>query len=387
MHSEFFSGPNFSGRSEALLGLLRSGKLGAQAFFIGPYAEAALSGLSSSVTDEVALYCARPLRERPAFNQLDIPSCRTRKPQYLSGGEQVLLALHCFSLSALDSVAVDTALEQLDEINRSAALRYLDSGAFNVALIDNRAAPQGWIENVREKSAPAYAIDWSALDKLIVPQRGSEIEIRRLNFAYRKDKTIFNNASATLSPGQAYRLYGANGAGKTTLLKILVGALAPHNSEVMLGGARYTPWSDGKAALAMATQNPDQQWCGATLSEDMVRRRKALGERATMLGDERLTALANALGISSLDQHLYELPLAARKRVSWLWPLAGAHPWIVLDEPTLGQDRDTREQFSRLLSRLCGAGYGILFVTHDDEFAAMLPHRVLQIENSAISSL
>jgi energy-coupling factor transporter ATP-binding protein EcfA2 len=386
MHREFFSGPNFSGRSEALLALLRSGRLGEQTFFIGPYAEAALSGLSSSVTDEIALYCARPPRERPVFHQLDIAACAARKPQYLSGGEQVLLALHCFSRSALDAVAVDTALEQLDEVNRAAALGYLASGAFNVALIDNRAAPAGFTETPRELPMPSYAIDWPALGTLIVPQRATRIEIRRLNFAYGKSKTIFRDASATISPGQAYRLYGANGAGKTTLLKILAGALAPTNSEVMLGGTRYAPWRDGKAALAMATQNPDQQWCGATLAEDMTRRRKALGERGAMLNDARLTALANALGIASLDQHLYELPLAARKRVSWLWPLAGAHPWIVLDEPTLGQDRDTRENFARLLGKLCGAGYGILFVTHDDEFATMLPHRLLQIEDCAISS-
>ena len=387
MHSEFFSGSNFSGRSEAMLKLLRSGKLGSEAFFVGPYAEAALSGLSSSVTDEISLYSARPARTRPLFNQLDIPSCRARKPQYLSGGEQVLLALHCFSLSALDTIAVDTALEQLDAVNRAAALEYLDSGAFNVGLIDNRAAPRGWIETARDTTPSSYTIDWAALDALIVPQRAAEIEIKRLNFAYRKGRAIFRDASAKLSPGQAYRLYGANGAGKTTFLKILAGALAPTDSNIALGGAHYAPWRDGKSALAMATQNPDQQWCGATLHEDVTRRRKALGNRAKTLGDERLLAFANALGIASLDQHLYELPLAARKRVSWLWPLAGAQPWIVLDEPTLGQDRDTRENFARLLTRLCATGYGILFVTHDDEFAAMLSHRVLQIENAAISAI
>ena len=386
MHKEFFAGANFSGRSAALLELLRGGKLCSEAFFIGPYAEAALSGLSSSVTDEISLYCARPARTRDIFNQLDIEACRARKPQYLSGGEQVLLALHCFSRSALDTVAVDTALEQLDETNRAAALEYLNSGAFNVALIDNRAAPQGWIEIAREAASSGYGIDWNALDALAVPQRAAEIEIRKLNFAYRNGKTIFSDASAKLTPGNAYRLNGANGAGKTTLLKILAGALAPSSSDVRLGGARYAPWRDGKAALAMATQNPDQQWCGATLSEDMMRRRKAIAERGKMLSDDRLLALAKALGLETLDQHLYELPLAARKRVSWLWPLAGAQPWIVLDEPTVGQDKATRENLAKLLTQLCGAGYGILFVTHDSEFAAALPHRVLQIENETITA-
>ena len=37
-------------------------------------------------------------------------------------------------------------------------------------------------------------------------------------------------------------------------------------------------------------------------------------------GDGALAELARNLGVSSLDQHLYELPLVARKRMSWFWP-------------------------------------------------------------------
>ena len=87
---------------------------------------------------------------------------------------------------------------------------------------------------------------------------------------------------------------------------------------------------------------------------------------------------------ASLDQHLYELPLAARKRISWLWPFAGAHPWIMLDEPTIGQDDETCRALARTLERLCHAGYGVMFVTHDDAFAAAVPHRVLRVENKQI---
>src|SRR2546421_12500496 len=40
--------------------------------------------------------------------------------------------------------------------------------------------------------------------------------------------------------------------------------------------------------------------------------------------DELLASLAQKLGVRARDQHLYELPLAARKRLSWLWPFSGA---------------------------------------------------------------
>jgi energy-coupling factor transport system ATP-binding protein len=104
-----------------------------------------------------------------------------------------------------------------------------------------------------------------------------------------------------------------------------------------------------------------------------------------MLTQARISALARQLGIGSTDQHLYELPIAARKRISWLWPFAGAHPWIMLDEPTIGQDGETCRALARTIQQLCQSGYGVMFVTHDDDFAAAVPHRVLRIKNKRIS--
>src|SRR3974390_547309 len=142
------SGPNFSGRSGALMALLRDGALAPESFYIGPYSEAALSGLTSTIAAEIEIYRAQPgpppAKLRPAFARLDFAALGRREPQTLSGGEQVLLALHCFSLSAYDTLAIDTALEQLDRANRAAALDCLDprnERVETVALIDNRLPP------------------------------------------------------------------------------------------------------------------------------------------------------------------------------------------------------------------------------------------------------
>jgi ABC-type multidrug transport system ATPase subunit len=134
-----------------------------------------------------------------------------------------------------------------------------------------------------------------------------------------------------------------NGAGKTTFLKLLAGVLAPDSGTIELNGNPYAPWRTGNRAFAFATHNPDHQWCGATLAEDIGRRRGVLTKQGINVPpDETLAALASCLGIRSMDQHLYELPLVARKRLSWLWPFSGVMPWVMLDEPTLGQDRARR---------------------------------------------
>ena len=61
-----------------------------------------------------------------------------RDPQSLSGGEQVMLSLDCFSQSGYRTIAIDTALEQLDPQNRAAALDHLRACDADVFLIDNR---------------------------------------------------------------------------------------------------------------------------------------------------------------------------------------------------------------------------------------------------------
>jgi len=382
---EFISGPNFSGRSRAIHA--RAQGFGVPTYFIGPYAEAALSGLSSTIADEIEIYRAKDHpADRPGFRA--VVTDPRRKPQTLSGGEQVLLALHCFSLSAYRALAIDTALEQLDTANRGDALRYLDANSsFDVVLTDNRARPPNWNCTQLIASGTQFICNWDGLRGRLRPQHAPAVAIQQLSFGYRPGQDVFSNAAVALEPGRAHRLFGPNGSGKTTFLKILVGALLPRSALITLDGVAYEPWRSGNRALALATQNPDQQWCGATLREDLARRRAALTNRgdADALADDRVAELARDLGVPSLDQHLYELPLAARKRISWLWPFAGAHPWIMLDEPTVGQDDDTCRELARTLEALCSAGYGVVFVTHDDAFASAVPHRVLNVENQRIS--
>src|SRR5262249_34638428 len=141
MPRTFIAGANFSGRSAALRARLE----GCETFFLGPYAEAALSGLSSTVADEIALYTrADP---GPSASPIDWTRFTDPKPATLSGGEQVLLALRCFAGSSYTRIGIDTALEQLDRQNRAWAVDFLDArdDRFDIVLIDNRIEQlPGW---------------------------------------------------------------------------------------------------------------------------------------------------------------------------------------------------------------------------------------------------
>jgi energy-coupling factor transporter ATP-binding protein EcfA2 len=379
------TGANFSGRSRALADLLRDPTFAPPSFFVGPYAEAALSGLTSSVADEILIYRARePIAVRRPYAPIDFAAFARRKPQTLSGGEQVMLALHCFSQSAYRGVGIDTALEQLDGSNRSSALDYLgrgDENDFNVGIIDNRidAAPPQWSHIRREAESAQFDADLAGFAHEARPAAAVPLGIHDLHFRYRQGEDIFRAVNLRLEPGIAYRLRGRNGAGKTTLLKILIGVLRPTSGRLTLNGKAYRPARD--RVIALAAQNPDHQWCGATLREDLARRRNAFDTHAktTLPSDAHMERLVRLLGFPSLDLRLYELPLAARKRLSWLWPFSGTLPWVLLDEPTIGQDRATRSALAHLVNGFAGLGYGVIFITHDDDFATEVQHRELAI--------
>jgi energy-coupling factor transporter ATP-binding protein EcfA2 len=372
------AGANFSGRSALLMARLRGASSGT--FFIGPYAEAALSGLASTVADEIAIYRAPNVRS--VFAPLDFPALSARKPPTLSGGEQVLLALHCFSQSKFGTIGIDTALEQLDAVNRASALGFLTSDDVDALLIDNRIdGLQGWTRIESTGATGAFSCDLTAFGTHQPPQAAPTISVERLSFRYRTGRDIFRHVDLALSPGHAYRLTGPNGAGKTTLFKLLAGVLVPAAGRIALDGEPYAPWREGNRIFAYATQNPDHQWCGATLAEDLTRRRSALA--GVVPSDADFQSLAARFGVA-LDQHLYELPLAARKRLTWAWPLSGVLPWIMLDEPTVGQDGATRAALAAALARLTALGHGVVFITHDDAFADAVAHQRLLIDQANV---
>jgi energy-coupling factor transporter ATP-binding protein EcfA2 len=253
---------------------------------------------------------------------------------------------------------------------------------------DNRLEhlPPDWTRHETSAAATDLACDLDGVRDDLRPREAPVIAIRDLAFTYPSGREIFRQLDLALAPRQAYRLLGHNGAGKTTFFKLLVGVLAPARGTIVLNQTPYVPRRSGNRVFALAAQNPDHQWCGATLAEDIARRRRALAACPEFRppSDALLAALARKLGIRAADQHLYELPLAARKRLSWLWALSGAMPWIMLDEPTIGQDAATRRGLAAIIGRLCALGQGVIIVTHDDAFAAQIPHVPLQIEEMRI---
>jgi energy-coupling factor transport system ATP-binding protein len=387
-------GPNFSGRSEWLRERRRQNSW-PWACYIGPFPERACTGLTSTVSDELTLlggsYSAQS--DNALFGELEIEALFPRDIASLSGGEAVRVAIASAAAQKVVEVQLDTALEQLDAPWRERIFMMLASAG-------ERFAKRTFISDNHFSSRELEAVDehldfpfdgWSdrspswppTINPALVERRprkvDDEIVVKDVTFSYgRRQPSVINCVSLCLRPGTLYLLDGPNGSGKTTFVKLLCGTLRPQFGEIRIGGRLFQPAKSRRRFAALAFQNPDYQWTtGLVRSEFSDRCIEELQLDISLLEAGLPNWIANTNPI--------ELPFAMKKRLSNALVLVDDSPWLIFDEPTLGQDWEYRLSLVSSLERLLELRIGIILISHDSLFKARLPFAEhLRFQNGGI---
>jgi len=100
------------------------------------------------------------------------------------------------------------------------------------------------------------------------------VQLQDLTFRYQPDdeKPALDQVSLTINEGEWVAIIGHNGSGKSTLAKTINGLLLPEHGEVLVKGqalAEETIWNI-RRAVGMVFQNPDNQFVGATVEDDIA---------------------------------------------------------------------------------------------------------------------
>lgn len=181
----------------------------------------------------------------------------------------------------------------------------------------------------------------------------------------------------TLDLGEAYHLLGENGCGKSTVIKIMSGAHAPSEGEIVLNGKTYLSLSPIQSlAAGIETVYQDLSLIpnltvaeNVALNEQLV---SAGGKLARLFDKARLRetaekALASA-GLPTdrafLNTNVSELPLAARQLVAIARAIATRAKLVIMDEPTTSLTRREVDNLIRVVDRLRAENVAVLFVTH-----------------------
>ena len=100
------------------------------------------------------------------------------------------------------------------------------------------------------------------------------IDSKNITFNYHQEsqRPALKDVSLTINPGEWVAIIGHNGSGKSTLAKTINGLLLPEEGEVHVGDYQLNEeniWSIRKM-VGMVFQNPDNQFVGATVEDDVA---------------------------------------------------------------------------------------------------------------------
>src|SRR5690625_348076 len=102
---------------------------------------------------------------------------------------------------------------------------------------------------------------------------GSIIEFENVSFRYNEDGPwVLKNCSFTIEPNESVAIIGHNGSGKSTIAKLMNGLLFPEEGKITVNGTVLTEKSvwDIRKDIGMVFQNPDNQFVGATVQDDVA---------------------------------------------------------------------------------------------------------------------
>ncbi|WP_125705997.1 energy-coupling factor ABC transporter ATP-binding protein [Lacticaseibacillus daqingensis] len=207
------------------------------------------------------------------------------------------------------------------------------------------------------------------------------IAVSHLNFHYPDaDHPALQDVSFEVGAGEWVAIIGHNGSGKSTLAKNLNGLLAPDSGVVDIAGmtlAEETVWAI-RAKVGIVFQNPDNQFVGATVADDVAFGLENRGiPRAEML--VRVQEALEAVEMSDFaSREPARLSGGQKQRVAIAGIIAQRPDIIILDEATSMLDPAGRTEIIRLIQQLrATTQLTVLSITHDIDEAAKADRVIL----------
>lgn len=195
------------------------------------------------------------------------------------------------------------------------------------------------------------------------------ISVTDLVFGYQKGNFTLSCPHLRLEQGKLGLITGANGSGKTTLAKLLCGILRPSGGSVQILGQATSELSLGEIGrqVGYLFQDPSRQLFAGTVWKEMTFVDHLLeSEQGT--STKKAQDLLDRFGLGELkSRSTYFLSGGEKQRLALCTILMGEPRFLILDEPTVGLDKQNRVILYDILDDLLREGRGIAVITHENE--------------------
>jgi ABC-2 type transport system ATP-binding protein len=189
--------------------------------------------------------------------------------------------------------------------------------------------------------------------------------------------TALAGVDLAIRPGELVALLGPNGAGKTSAVKLILGLARPDAGEARLFGA------DPRSPAARTRM-------GAMLQISKVPETLKVREHLALFASyyprpRPALELLERVGLERLAERPFgKLSGGERQRLLFALALVGDPHLLVLDEPTVGLDVESRRRLWQEIRRFVAEGRSVLLTTHYLEEADALADRVVVIHHGRV---
>lgn len=201
------------------------------------------------------------------------------------------------------------------------------------------------------------------------------IELKNITYTYQEEseRLALNDLSLSIQPGEWVAIIGRNGSGKSTLAKTMNGLIEPTSGEVWVDGEKLTLenlW-DVRSKIGMVFQNPDNQFVGAMVEDDVAFGMENQGVPREEMLRRVQSALESVRMLHFKEREPARLSGGQKQRVAIAGVIALQPKVIILDEATSMLDPEGRIEVIRTIQKLKEQeNLTVISITHDIDEAA-----------------
>lgn len=200
------------------------------------------------------------------------------------------------------------------------------------------------------------------------------IEINQIEFSYQEDATpALKDVSFSINKGEWIAIVGHNGSGKSTLAKAINGLHLPQKGTVTVGGMELSEESVWgiRRMVGMVFQNPDNQFVGATVEDDVAFGLENQGIERSEMQSRVQDALEKVKMQNFATREPARLSGGQKQRVAIAGVVALRPDIIILDEATSMLDPEGRDDVIATIRKIKEeSDLTVISITHDIDEAA-----------------
>ncbi|MBZ2152341.1 energy-coupling factor transporter ATPase [Streptococcus cristatus] len=216
------------------------------------------------------------------------------------------------------------------------------------------------------------------------------IEVKNISYRYdhKSEDYILKDVSFHVKQGEWLSIVGHNGSGKSTTVRLIDGLLEAESGDIIISGDKLTAdnvW-EKRRQIGMVFQNPDNQFVGATVEDDVAFGLENQGMDYPMMV-KRVHEALELVGMQNFkEREPARLSGGQKQRVAIAGVVALQPDIIILDEATSMLDPEGRLELIRTVKEIKDKNHlTVISITHDlDEIS--LSDRVLVMKNGQVES-